>query len=612
MEEITVEASRVDPYLPARTTIEREEILAAHDVELSATLERVAGLNVRAGGRAEPRVDLRGFDQRAILYTLNGVPVYEPYNGIVNVDLFPLEMLGRVEVVRGAASSLFGPNGMGGQVRLSTFGAATPTTAAGVTWREADSWDGRASAGGAHGGWSGFVAGRHLTSPNFTLSGDFDERPPEQRRGEDGGKRTNSDVERRSAFATLGYDFGGDGRAHVAVLASDATFGIPPSTTQFAPEFRRTNPQRLVHAQGGVERTITADVGVAAGIFHTAYDSHEDYYDPEDFQTLWYTAKSASDETGGIGRVTLQAGPADTLALGGQVRAVSADLSNTASGHLGAPRVTIGSVAAENVYTVSERIRVVLGASGDFLGGGGAATRAAFNPQGIVSIDAGRWGDTRLAVSRKIRFPTLRELFDPRQGNPDLRPETALTYEIGHRLRHAWAGGGVNLFRSEVDDLVAGGADETFDNVQHATLQGLEVTAGADPFEQVRLNLTYTYLHTSAHDESALGTRSSAIQHKPEHRFNGTLRIRLPWRLVLRTDGLYTASQLDQFGAVAENAPAVTVDGFGRWDAQLSRPVGAWMEAFAGADNLLDADYEQKLGTPEPGRRLFAGIRGTY
>ena len=458
---------------------------------------------------------MRGFDQRATLFTLNGVPVYEPYNGIINVDLFPLEMLGGIEIARGASSSLYGPNGMAGQIKLSTFAPRAPLGAAVSTiWRDADLWDVHASASATRAGLSGFAVGRYLTSPNFTLAG---------------------------------------------------------------------------------------------GFFYTDYDSHEQLYEGPDFANRLLTTKIDSSEIGAIGRVGIDIGSRDSLAVGAQVRGDSADVSNTVRGTLNKPDFTIASVAAENVYAATDRISLVLGLSYDLLSSGGS-TSWKLNPQGVVSVDFDRWGATRIAVARKIRFPTLRELFDPDQGNPDLAPERTLTYEIGHRVARAWGYGALNLFRSDVNDLIASGGDMgEFLNLQSATLQGVEVAWGLMPVAPVRLDLNYTYLDTSADDEAPLGgSTSSAIQHRPAHRFNGILQVFLPWQLLFRTEGLYTSEQLDQFGS------EVFVDGFALWNVQVTRPVGDWLSLFAGADNLLDTDYEQKLGSPEPGRRVFAGVRASY
>ena len=232
------------------------------------------------------------------------------------------------------------------------------------------------------------------------------------------------------------------------------------------------------------------------------------------------------------------------------------------------------------------------------------------NPQGVLVADSNPCGTTRLSVGRKLRFPTLRELFDPVQGNPDLQPETTVTYEIGHQISRAWGYASLNLFRSDVHDLIetggTGGDPLEFRNLQDATLQGVEVATGVEPFAWMRLDVNYTYLHTSASDVVVLRNGESAVQHKPENRFNGILQLFLPWDFLFRMEGLYTSQQLDQFGS------EVYVPGYGLWNVQLSRPVVPWLTAFAGCDNLLDANWEQKLGVPEAGRRPFVGVRASY
>ena len=609
MQEITVEASPIDPYLPARTEVDRDEIINSRKSDLSEVIELTPGINVRQGGRGEVRVDMRGFDQRAILFTLNGVPVYEPYNGIINVNLFPLEMLGGIDIARGISSSLYGPNGMAGQIKLTTFGIKPSLSgAAQAIWRDSDFWDFRASGGGTREGLSIIGAGSYLTSPNFPLSDDFSERLPSERRGEDGGPRANSDEQRGSGFLSLGYEYGDGGRAHFAVIGSETTFGIPPSTSQFAPFYRRVDPQQLLHVQAGVDQRVAPTVGIAGGIFSTFYNSRELEYPDATYTAPRLRTDTDSDEVGGIGRVTVDIGSNDSLAIGALLRGDGAHVANSSRGTLSDPDLLIASASAENVYSVTERVSLILGLSYDVQSGADVGTTGEVDPQGVLSVDWNPWGSTRLAIGRKIRFPTLRELYDPLQGNAGLKPEATLTYEIGHQISRDWGYASLNLFRSDVSDLIEPGGDEgEFENVQDATLQGVEIATGVEPFAWMRLDLNYTYLNTSASDVTLFGRDAeSAIQHKPENRFNGILELVLPWKFLFRTEGLYTSQQLDQFGSV------VFVPDFGLWNVQLSRPVLPWLTAFAGCDNLLDADWEQKLGTPEAGRRAFVGMRGSY
>ncbi len=606
--EITVEDSRLDRYLPARTIIDRPELVVdSQRSELSEVLNLTPGLNVREGGRGETRLDMRGFDQRAVLFTLDGVPVYEPYNGIVNLDLFPLEMLQRVEITRGASSTLFGPNGLAGTVKLRTYIPDAPLVGSLSTlWHYSNTWDSRASVGGSRGRFSGFLGGRYLTSPGFPLSDGFDDRPATRQRFENGGTRLNSDQDEKSAFASLKVELPNDGEVHAAFLGSRAEFGIPPSTTGFAPVFRRNDHQELGHLQAGLDQRVAPNVGVDAAVFYSTYSSKESQFDGPDFSNKLLSTTADSDEVGGIGRVELDIADRDTLTLGGQARGDHADISDTVSGTLNKPDVTIASAALENVFVLTQRVTVLLGLSYDVQTGGGRGTDWELDPQGGVSADLGRFGAARVAVSRKVRFPTLRELFDPLQGNPDLHAERSLTYEVGHRLQRERWYVDTNLFRSEVDGLIAmegGGNPAPAMNLQDAVLQGVELTTGAAPFERLRIDVNYTYLDATASKPSG---GHAEVQHKPAHRFNGILRLFLPQRFTLRLEGLYTSDQVDQFGT------DVRAGGFTLFHVRLAKEIGDHLIVFAGVDNILDEDYEQKLGSPQPGRWGYAGFRATY
>lgn len=610
LETITVQASRLDAYLPARTEIPRAEIVDSHKNELTEVLALTPGMNVRQGGRGEARADMRGFDQRATLFTLNGVPVYEPYNGIVNLDLFPVEMLEGIDIVRGPSSSIFGPNGMAGTVKMQTIKPQVPLAAAvSTSWRNLDLWDVRGSAAVSRERFSGVLGGRFMTSSGFPLSGGFNERPPGRKRLEDGGKRLNSDRETKSAFADLGYLLRGQGRLHATLLSSVGSFGIPPSTVEFLPLFRRNDRQEFDHVQVGLEQPLTATIGASAAVFYSKYDTRESLFTGPGFDTKFLTTEAGSDEVGGVGYCAMALGDSDTLTVGGQIRRADAKISDTVNGRLNQADFTTANAAFENVYFLAERVRLIAGLSYDVQTGGGRGTVWELDPEGGLAVEFGRFGTSRAGVSQKIRFPTLRELFDPAQGNPRLQAEKALSYEIGHRLQMERGYVEASLFRSDVTDMIENGTAGTSQramNLDDAVLQGVEAAAGmAARF--VRLDLNYTYLDAEARKNTAIGGAGFAeIQHKPAHRFNGLLRIFFPQEFVLRLEGLYTSDQVETFGT------GVKAGAFGMFNVQMTKAFGKHLDVFAGVDNVLDADYEQKLGSPEPGRWEYVGLRARY
>ena len=111
-----------------------------------------------------------------------------------------------------------------------------------------------------------------------------------------------------------------------------------------------------------------------------------------------------------------------------------------------------------------------------------------------------------------------------------------------------------------------------------ATLQGIEVTTGATTDHVgARLDVNYTYLDASAHDNGPLGTDLlRPCSTSRSHRFNGTLQVFLPWQFVFRTEGLYTSSN-----SSISSAASSPVDGFTLWNVQVTRPSAERLSVFA-------------------------------
>ena len=551
---------------------------------------------------------MRGYDQRSILFTLNGVPIVEPYNGITNPNLFPLDALGEVETVRGPSSTLYGPNGVAGTIKLTTAAPRAPFGAGLTTlWREHDTWDVRPSGSTRVGPWSAVVAGRYLSSDGFPLSGSFDDRPPTQRRLENGGQRLNSDQEYGSAFADVGYDLSDSSRLRATYLFSNASFGLPPSTTDFLPPFLRNDREELQHVQAGIDHRIAPTIRTALTLFYSGYDTTEEQFDSPTFDHRILTTWVDTNTVGAISHTNIDVSERQALAFALQGWWSEADVSNTSRGRLARPEVETVSSGVEHVYYLTDWAWTVTGFSLDLQTGSDRSADWQPNPQGGIVVDTGVAGTARASVSRKVRFPTMRELYGPIEGNTDLAPEKVLTYEVGDRFQLNPVYLDLSLYRSEVSDLIdrnGASGDERNVNLNDAVLQGVEVaTGGVGPYG-VRLDANYTFLDATA--KNPLTGSWDRIQQRPRHRFNGILRVPLPYEFAMRLEGIYASSHVDRFGT------DVSVGGFGLFNAQLSRPVGPWVVLFAGVNNLLDEDYDQKLGQPQPGRWAFAGIRTTY
>ena len=105
------------------TVYTQQDIQALSVNSLDQLLDVVAGLDVQSRGGFGVQSDLtmRGSTFNGVLLLLDGARVNDPYTGHFLMDLpVPLSEIARIEVLRGPATALYGPDALGGVVHLLT------------------------------------------------------------------------------------------------------------------------------------------------------------------------------------------------------------------------------------------------------------------------------------------------------------------------------------------------------------------------------------------------------------------------------------------------------------------------------------------------------------
>ena len=126
----TVSATRLlEPVDSLRDAIviDRAQIEAAGPLSLGELLERRAGVELRAaGGAGQPQsLFIRGMDAAQTLVLVDGLRVSSA-SATTAIENLPLDMIERIEVVKGALSSLYGSGAAGGVIRIFTRGKSVP------------------------------------------------------------------------------------------------------------------------------------------------------------------------------------------------------------------------------------------------------------------------------------------------------------------------------------------------------------------------------------------------------------------------------------------------------------------------------------------------------
>ncbi len=98
--------------------ITAEEIAARNVTSVTEALQMKTG--VYMSPIAQGGINIRGFGSTDILVLLDGQPMNSGWNGVMNWEMIPVERIARIEIARGAASSLYGGRAVGAVVNITT------------------------------------------------------------------------------------------------------------------------------------------------------------------------------------------------------------------------------------------------------------------------------------------------------------------------------------------------------------------------------------------------------------------------------------------------------------------------------------------------------------
>jgi vitamin B12 transporter len=126
LKEVVVTATRTqtraDDLVSDVVVLDRAAIEASTGRTLTEVLARSAGIQMTATGGAGSLsgIFIRGTETRHTILLIDGVRYGTATAGLPNLDSLPLEMVERIEVLKGPGSALYGSDAVGGVVRVPT------------------------------------------------------------------------------------------------------------------------------------------------------------------------------------------------------------------------------------------------------------------------------------------------------------------------------------------------------------------------------------------------------------------------------------------------------------------------------------------------------------
>lgn len=604
------------------------EIARADAQSVASVARLVPAAHLQTNSRGETLVYLRGAGERQVAIFLDGALVNVPWDNRVDLALLPSGMLGSIGVAHGASSVLYGTNTVGGVLLLSSRTLDRPGTLSEAVvsggsagYRRAEmlhlSDAGRSSllVAAGYGAVDGqpVPAGADLA---FDDSGDL---------------RTNTD-RRLSNLFVRGTATRGTTVLTASVLHADGRQGVAPEghldPAEGAVRYWRYPEWRMTLGTVGLQRPVGADGALRGTTWVSRFEQRIDQYASMAYESLDAREDDLDWTAGTRWSVDRRVGGGTVVAAatGTYSRHLQDDSESDGTALGPAIRRTYSqsawSVGAEYRAPVSGSLRSAFGAGLEGIATpetGDKPARAAqsswtMSATGVVDVSPD--ASVRVAVGRKLRFPTPRELFGTALGRflPDegLEPESAWTADA------AW----VRSF-DEAEIEVTGFVRRTFDtidqenvlvdgrrlrrriNLDGSLAAGVEIAGRLEPREGLELEG-----HATMQQGRIRGVegRTRPVE-KPELLGTAIATWRLRRGLEVSTQATVTgrAWGLGEDNAEVALPTSVVVDVRVAWR-RLLPGSAVFVEVFARIDNAFDTLSLPQLGLPAPGRTGKAGL----
>ena len=576
LDSITIKSSRIDlPFKENSRTISiitSETINESPATNLVELLQQEAGIDVRRQGIYGMQSDLYvrggGFDQTLLL--IDGIKVEDPQTGhhTLNIAL-PLEVIKRIEIIKGPAARIFGQNAFTGAINIVTKSNDSIKNNAGFQLGSYNQQH-AATTLGTRVGTTGLMGHASVNSSE--------------------GYRYNTDFNNQNFFVKSSFNTAANS---IEVLAtfSERKFGGNQFYAIDAKEQYEETQSSLV----GVSTTLQkGNLKLSPQLY---WKRNQDMYlyirnNPSVYRNL-----HISNKIGG------QINAAYSSNIG--VTGFGIDLAKVEmeSNRLGHRNRWMGTLFVEHRFSfLDNALDVTPGVSVGYF--------SDFETNAFPGIDIGYTINEHFRVYTNAgytyRTPTYNDLYyvgSRDEGNENLVPEEAISQELGLKYFGDKISATVAFFNRNSDNLIDYTKDNEADkwksnNLTSLNTRGVEVQLSV-PFKLGQYNQSFNlgYTHLNEDLKAVRANFSKYIINSLKH------------HLTARLKSQFTKNLTHSF--VYKFAERATGESYSVVDAQLKLLIPG-LELTVTANNIFNTDYVETGIVPMPKGNVLFGIRGFF
>ncbi|MEZ0184160.1 TonB-dependent receptor plug domain-containing protein [Flavobacterium oncorhynchi] len=605
-------------------------MVSQNKMDVSRALNMLPGITLTASGpRNESMVSVRGFDLRQVPVYMDGIPVYVPYDGYVDLARFTTFDLAAIDVSKGFSSVLYGPNSLGGAINLVSRKPSQKLEYDGsLGMINENGYKGNINIGSNigkfyfQGGFSYLDRNSTRMSSNFVPTAN-----------ENGGQRDNSYRTDQKISFKIGWTPTEKSEYAIGYINQQGEKGNPVYTGNDPLNSLLLKPRYWQWPNWDKESfyfisnsNFDDKNSLKTRLYFDRFKNTLDSYDDATYtkQTKPYAFQSIyNDYTyGGNLEYNTKFIPKNDLKIAFHFKE---DVHR--ENNLGEPvRHFIDNtvlVGIEDIYKVTPKFTVIPGVSynirknteaedynsttkviSDYPSAGASD---AFNAQIGFFYQLNEAQKLGATVSQKTRFATIKDRYSYRMGtaipNPDLKPEKAVNYELNYtaglfnKVTFQTA-----LFYSKLSDAILNVSNvqpgkSQMQNFGEAEYLGVEAQINYEILSNLSLNVNYTYI-----ERNNITNPNIHFTDVPNTKVMGTLEYKPIKILRFIANSEFNSSRFStSYGA---RVPDYTLLNF-----YASGKIAKNFSIDAGINNIFDKNYCLVEGYPEEGRNFFVTLR---
>ncbi len=596
LDEVVVTANKVAQKQSSTgkvvTVISKEEIEKSTGKTVSQLLNEQVGMVINGAlnnAGAVQNVNMRGSSSGHTLILIDGIPASDPSDINNNFDLnfLSLNNIERIEICKGAQSTLYGSDAVAGVVNIISKKSTSNKLVNGSASVSGGSYNTYKANAQLNGGFNKF---KYNVSYTKSVTDGFSAAYDSSNKGGFDKDGYNGDV----VNASLQYQ----ATKELSVKAYTMYSGYKTDVDAGAFSDKKFYTVQNRSDIDGVGFNYAKGSFVLVGNYQ--YNKVKRIYDDNysNGNPFFFYSKYNSNSQFAELYTNVKCGGGFSLLGGAEYRYGSMNNAYKGTGYSGGFNDT--SINQKSVYASinfidnSKKLTVELGGRLNNHSQYGTNYTYTFNPSYTIDNHFRVFG----SIATAYKVPSLFQLYaDFGTGNKNLQPEKSVNYEVGFQEQFKGFSNRLVLFYRDITD----GIDYNnnlyqYFNYAAQTARGIEYEVSVKPIKQMSITANYTYLATNQNVENRVTSKDTLYGytlHVPKHNINLTVGYQITPAFYVSVSGKYVSSRYDLGGydAFFNPLPDVTLDSYFIVGAYAQYVVNKNIKLFADGKNITNQKF---------------------